>query len=84
MAFKVGDLVALGPVGSTLTGGSYRRILDRLQRPEWRGVVRAVNGGRITVFWLNDGSAHTVGNMNLYLLKEVQGDNETSKGPFAP
>ena len=51
---------------------------------EWRGVVRTVNGGRITVFWLNDGSTHTVGNTHLCLLKEIQRDNETSKGPFAP
>jgi len=57
VAFKVGDLVALGSFSV-----------------EWRGVVRAVNGGRITVFWLNDGSTHTVGNMHLCLLKEIQSE----------
>ena len=67
MAFKVGDLVALG---------SYDML--------WRGVVRTVNGGRITVFWLNDGSTHTVADLHLRPLKEVQGDIKTSKGPFAP
>ena len=57
MAFKVGDLVALGS-------------FDML----WRGVVRTVNGGRITVFWLNDGSTHTVSELHLRPLEEVQSE----------
>ena len=38
---------------------------------QWRGVVRTVNGGRITVFWLNDGSTHTVADLHLRPLKEI-------------
>lgn len=38
---------------------------------EWRGVVRAVDRYRITVFWFNNGSTHTVGDLLLCLLKEI-------------
>ena len=40
----------------------------------WRGVVSAVNGPRITVFWLNDGSTHTVADRHLRPLEEVQSE----------
>ena len=63
-------------VGDLVALGSFDML--------WRGVVRTVNGDRITVFWLNDGSTHTVADLHLRFLKEVQGDNKTSKGPFAP
>ena len=53
-------------VGDLVALGSFEML--------WRGVVRTVNGPRITVFWLNDGSTHTVADRHLRPLEEVQSE----------
>ena len=53
--FKVGELVYIEP--------------DAAHNHPWRGMVKAISGRTITVFWFHDGSTHDVADEHLSPLK---------------